>query len=75
VFSLDLFITFCPGLGATVTELGDLSNARKYQKTCFSMLLPEVHEELQSNEIKSIVLCGIETQACILVDENLCFFF
>jgi len=39
------------------------------------MLLPEVHEELQSNEIKSIVLCGIETQACILVDENLCFFF
>ncbi|CAK8695405.1 isochorismatase domain-containing protein 2-like [Clavelina lepadiformis] len=54
------------GLGPTVSELGDLSHAKKFEKTCFSMVLPGVEEELKKTETKSIILCGIETQACIL---------
>ena len=55
------------GLGPTVPELGDISHAKKFEKTCFSMVLPEVEEELKANGRKSVILCGIETQACILV--------
>ena len=55
------------GLGPTVPELGDVSHAKKFDKTCFSMVLPEVEEELKSSGRQSVILCGIETQACILV--------
>ncbi|XP_002124287.2 isochorismatase domain-containing protein 2-like [Ciona intestinalis] len=54
------------GLGPTVGELGDVSHAKKFEKTCFSMVLPQVEEELKNNKTKSVILCGIETQACIL---------
>ncbi|NP_001088698.1 isochorismatase domain-containing protein 2 isoform X1 [Xenopus laevis] len=54
------------GLGPTVPELG-ADDLKKYTKTSFSMLTPEVEEELQSiPDLRSIVLCGIETQACIM---------
>ncbi|XP_073513922.1 isochorismatase domain-containing protein 2 isoform X2 [Phyllobates terribilis] len=54
------------GLGLTVPELGT-SGIKKYTKTCFSMLTPEVEEELQTiPERRSVILCGIETQACIM---------
>ncbi|KAM4704081.1 isochorismatase domain-containing protein 2 isoform 1-T2 [Rhinophrynus dorsalis] len=54
------------GLGPTVPELG-ADGLKKFSKTCFSMLTPEVVEELQSiPDLRSIILCGIETQACIM---------
>ncbi|XP_067878135.1 isochorismatase domain-containing protein 2 isoform X1 [Heterodontus francisci] len=54
------------GLGPTVPELG-AEGIMKFSKTCFSMLTPEVETELSSlPELKSIILCGIETQACIM---------
>ncbi|KAM4014979.1 isochorismatase domain-containing protein 2 isoform 2-T5 [Anomaloglossus baeobatrachus] len=54
------------GLGLTVPELG-ADGIKKYTKTCFSMLTPEVEKELQSiPERRSVILCGIETQACIM---------
>ncbi|XP_075696118.1 isochorismatase domain-containing protein 2 isoform X2 [Rhinoderma darwinii] len=54
------------GLGLTVPELG-ADGMKKYSKTCFSMLTPEVEEELQSiHKRHSFILCGIETQACIM---------
>ncbi|CAI9581773.1 unnamed protein product, partial [Staurois parvus] len=53
------------GLGPTVPELGT-DGIKKYSKTCFTMLIPEVEKELQSfPERCFIILCGIETQACI----------
>ncbi|XP_072281672.1 isochorismatase domain-containing protein 2 [Pyxicephalus adspersus] len=53
------------GLGPTVPELG-ADGIKKYSKTCFTMLIPEVEKELQSfPERRSVILCGIETQACI----------
>ncbi|XP_077106786.1 isochorismatase domain-containing protein 2 [Ranitomeya variabilis] len=54
------------GLGLTVPELGT-GGIKKYTKTCFSMLTPEVEDELKSiPERRSVILCGIETQACIM---------
>ncbi|KAI8501019.1 Isochorismatase domain-containing protein 2, mitochondrial [Branchiostoma belcheri] len=54
------------GLGPTVAELGDISGAKKVSKTCFTMCVPDVMEHVrQSAGVKSVILCGIETQACI----------
>ncbi|KAF0287009.1 Isochorismatase domain-containing protein 2 [Amphibalanus amphitrite] len=56
------------GLGHTVPEL----EVEKYgltpiAKTQFSMCVPEVDEMLKANKnISSVILCGIETHACIL---------
>merc|ERR1719431_1208714 len=56
------------GLGPTVPEL-ELAkfDIQPRAKTCFTMMLPEVMEELKAAEtdIKSVILCGIETHACI----------
>ncbi|XP_043540088.1 isochorismatase domain-containing protein 2-like, partial [Chiloscyllium plagiosum] len=54
------------GLGATVPELG-AEGIRKFEKTSFSMLTEEVEKELRSlPSLKAVILCGIETQACIM---------
>nr|CAB3256965.1 isochorismatase domain-containing protein 2, mitochondrial-like [Phallusia mammillata] len=68
ILSIPTIVTeqYPKGLGPTVSELGDLSHAKKYEKTCFSMILPEVEQELKNIDRKSVILCGIETQACIL---------
>ncbi|XP_044768297.1 isochorismatase domain-containing protein 2, partial [Neomonachus schauinslandi] len=53
------------GLGPTVPELG-AEGLRPVAKTCFSMV-PAVLQELDSRpQLRSVLLCGIETQACIL---------
>ncbi|XP_046360652.2 isochorismatase domain-containing protein 2-like isoform X1 [Haliotis rufescens] len=53
------------GLGPTVPEL-DVSQHKVFPKTCFSMLIPEVEEHIKKmRDLKSVILCGIETQACI----------
>ncbi len=57
------------GLGPTVPEL-DLAKAgvKAYAKTCFSMVkVPGLMEELKAKrpDVKSVILCGIETHACI----------
>jgi len=68
IMSLPTVVTeqYPKGLGHTVAEVGDISHASKFEKTCFSMMLPEVHQILTDNETKSVILCGIETQACIM---------
>ncbi|XP_078511051.1 isochorismatase domain-containing protein 2 isoform X2 [Lissotriton helveticus] len=54
------------GLGPTVPELG-ADGLKKYSKTCFSMLVPEVEEALGAiPDLRSVILCGIEAQACIM---------
>ena len=56
------------GLGRTVPEL----EVEKYgltpiEKTQFSMCVPEVDDMLKAKaNIRSVILCGIETHACIL---------
>ena len=65
--------TFCTeqypkGLGPTVPEI-ELAkyNILPISKTCFTMILPELMEKFKAAqpETKSVILCGIETQACI----------
>ncbi|VDM60124.1 unnamed protein product [Angiostrongylus costaricensis] len=51
------------GLGRTTPELG-LDDIRKYEKTKFSMCVPELDSMLNSTE--NIVLVGIEAHACVL---------
>ncbi|XP_040489735.1 isochorismatase domain-containing protein 2 isoform X3 [Ursus maritimus] len=54
------------GLGPTVPELG-AEGLRPVAKTCFSMV-PAVQRELDTRpQLRSVLLCGIETQACILL--------
>lgn len=53
------------GLGPTVPELG-AQGVRTMSKTSFSMV-PPLQEELDKlPQLKSVLLCGIETQVCIL---------
>ncbi|XP_037374120.2 isochorismatase domain-containing protein 2 [Talpa occidentalis] len=53
------------GLGHTVPELG-AQDLRPVPKTCFSMV-PPLQQELEAHpQLRSVLLCGIETQACIL---------
>ncbi|XP_064236861.1 isochorismatase domain-containing protein 2 isoform X2 [Aotus nancymaae] len=53
------------GLGPTVPELG-AEGLRPLSKTCFSMV-PALRQELDSRpQLQSVLLCGIEAQACIL---------
>merc|ERR1719391_797874 len=56
------------GLGHTVPEI-ELAkfSIRAHPKTCFTMCVPDLLEELKSvqPDTKSVILCGIETHACI----------
>lgn len=53
------------GLGPTVPELG-AEGLQPLTKTCFSMV-PALQQELDSRpQLRSVLLCGIEAQACIL---------
>uniref|UniRef100_A0A6I8P9W1 Isochorismatase domain containing 2 n=2 Tax=Ornithorhynchus anatinus TaxID=9258 RepID=A0A6I8P9W1_ORNAN len=54
------------GLGPTVPELG-AGGLRPLSKTCFSMVTAEVERELEARPgLRSVLLCGIEAQACIM---------
>uniref|UniRef100_A0A8C3YSJ4 Isochorismatase domain containing 2 n=1 Tax=Catagonus wagneri TaxID=51154 RepID=A0A8C3YSJ4_9CETA len=53
------------GLGPTVPELG-AEGLQPWPKTCFSMV-PVVQQELDARpQLRSVLLCGLETQACVL---------
>lgn len=53
------------GLGPTVPELG-AQDLKAVPKTCFSMV-PALRPELDARpHLRSVLLCGLETQACIL---------
>jgi len=57
------------GLGRTVPEI-ELAKFGivPFEKTCFTMAIPELMAKLaeeQGGPTESVILCGIETQACI----------
>ncbi|KHJ94969.1 isochorismatase family protein [Oesophagostomum dentatum] len=51
-------------LGSTVKELGLDDSIRRYEKTQFSMCVPDVVSRLKDKE--SVVLVGLEAHVCIL---------
>lgn len=66
---LYIWLQYPKGLGKTVAEL-DISHAvGVFEKTKFSMVLPEVEEKLKSlcgGEVKHVVLFGIEVVTIFL---------
>lgn len=70
IMDMPVFATeqYPKGLGPTVKEIEiEKYGIKPYSKTCFSMVLPELMSELNSTQpdTKSVILCGIETHACI----------
>ncbi|XP_069135709.1 isochorismatase domain-containing protein 1-like [Argopecten irradians] len=56
------------GLGSTVEELDISHAAGKFDKTKFSMMLPEVEEKLKTlcgGDVQHVVLLGIEAHVCV----------
>jgi len=70
IFEMPVMATeqYPKGLGHTVPEI-ELAkfDIKPHEKMCFSMVIPDLMEELNAAQpdTKSIVLCGIETHACI----------
>lgn len=70
LLDLPLIVTeqYAKGLGNTVSEL-DISHAKGvYNKTKFSMLIPDVAKQLDSlceGNVQCVVLFGIETHVCV----------
>ncbi|XP_022099445.1 isochorismatase domain-containing protein 2-like [Acanthaster planci] len=69
IMKLPLIVTteqYPKGLGPTVSEIGiDRDTHDIIAKTCFTMCTPEVEHKLTEAGTSSVILCGIETQACI----------
>ncbi|XP_048729620.2 isochorismatase domain-containing protein 1-like isoform X2 [Ostrea edulis] len=70
ILDIPLVVTeqYPKGLGETVSELKEKlkEDQKRYSKTKFTMLVPEVISQLEANNnIKHIVLFGIETHVCI----------
>ena len=68
IMDLPVFATeqYPKGLGRTVRELEVAKHGVvPHEKTCFTMCLPKIMEEVEAAGTRSVVLCGIETHACI----------
>ena len=71
LMNVPMFVTeqYPKGLGKTVKELEieEKYGLKPFEKTCFSMVLPELISAVKekNSETKNILLCGIETHACI----------
>eukprot|EP00105_Crassostrea_gigas_P027904 XP_011449393.2 PREDICTED: isochorismatase domain-containing protein 1 [Crassostrea gigas] len=70
ILSIPLIVTeqYPKGLGETVPELKEKlkEGQARFSKTKFTMLIPEVISQLESNQaIQHAVLFGIETHVCI----------
>lgn len=69
LLELPLIVTeqYPKGLGKTVAEL-DVSHGTVFEKTKFSMVLPEVEEKMNllcDGGVKQVILFGIEAHVCI----------
>jgi len=68
ILNVPLVVTqqYPKGLGNTVAEI-DVSHGTTFDKTRFSMSLPEVHKHLKEAcpNLKSVVLFGVEAHVCV----------
>ena len=53
------------GLGETMLEIYRPKNAKKFEKTKFSIFTKEIEEAIKKFNIKNLVLFGIEAHVCI----------
>lgn len=58
---------YTKGLGSTVNEIGSLINTPHIEKLTFSCCgEPSFIEILEKDDIKNVVVCGMETHICVL---------
>ncbi|KFM78382.1 Isochorismatase domain-containing protein 2, mitochondrial, partial [Stegodyphus mimosarum] len=57
------------GLGYTVKEIGlnEYPDLKPFEKTQFSMMIPEVHDFLKNKhpDVNNVIICGIESHVCV----------
>ena len=69
ILNLETIITeqYPKGLGKTCAEVTLPEEANIIEKTCFSsMLSNEVNDQLKLTNIKSLIICGVESHICVL---------
>eukprot|EP00741_Cyanophora_paradoxa_P016612 tig00020930_g16042.t1 len=53
-------------LGKTVSEIDLAPDTPVFGKKKFSMIIPEVEAKLREKNVKSALICGLETHVCVL---------
>ena len=69
ILGLETVITeqYPKGLGNTCKEVDLGANANIIEKVCFSCMLSEpVNEQLKLTNVKSLIICGVESHICVL---------
>ena len=69
ILNLETVITeqYPKGLGNTCKEVQLPEQANIIEKTCFSsMLSKEVCDQLKLTNVKSLIICGVESHICVL---------
>ena len=69
ILNLETIITeqYPKGLGNTCKEIQVGENPNIIEKTCFSSLLSnEVNDQLKLTNVKSLIICGVESHICVL---------
>jgi len=69
ILNLETVITeqYPKGLGNTCKEVQLPEQANIIEKTCFSsMLSKEVSDQLKLTNVKSLIICGVESHICVL---------
>lgn len=67
-FKLPIYVTeqYPKGLGEILKEFKILlKDAKFWEKTSFTALLPEVLEQIKSDGVEKLIVCGIETHVCV----------
>lgn len=69
-FNLPIYVTeqYPKGLGPTIPEHKsklEKLEANFWEKTSFTACLPEVLEKLKADNIKTLIIAGVETHVCI----------
>lgn len=69
ILNIPIIITeqYPKGLGKTSAEINIPTSVLPIEKMCFSCMQSEnVLQQLKTMEIKSVILCGVETHICVL---------
>lgn len=69
ILGLETIVTeqYPKGLGNTCKEVELGANPTLIEKVCFSCMLSEpVNEQLKLTNVKSLIICGVESHICVL---------
>jgi len=69
-FEMPIYVTeqYPQGLGETLPEIKlwlEDCNTHYWEKTAFNAFLPEVQKQIEADQIKNLIIAGIETHICV----------